>query len=451
MWAYLPDVLLEDIFARLNLVDRYTASQVCRNWYRIFHSPRVWRCFLFTDRTLTRRRFNYYLGYQYILDHGRAQLCLHRMGRNIRQVVLEPVSNFFNLYEFMNMLSAFSEFFDENPLAKVYHLDFSFACHLATGDAAQDLIFGTGGKLLQALKRLMRNLTGLRFLALRNLLLERNEAMFLLDDIVQNCCEQLDTLVLLNCTKEPYPIMHCGVFLRIRTLVVSPQQLNEEVLLLLGYTKLRNLYIVQSQYTELAYPVAPYAWLECRKVSPKLRVHLVVEGKIKVKLIWQEGAPVRSIVHNSPYSRVTVESAMMAATLYPYYLEGYFFSGLPRFYMSKKFMDRGDSALVLLCRSCPNLANLVVRELVSTATVLLMATLCPKMRRFVVRRNAIIKRCDWPRNPEWTDDFHLWLKSASRSYETTAAEVSRILGYSWSPVSDQEFKFLRLPETTSWV
>ena len=74
-WQTLPDVLLEDIFALLSLRDRYNASQVCRHWFQIFYSSKVWSKFTLNDITLTKRKYNYYLGYQRILDHYRTQVC----------------------------------------------------------------------------------------------------------------------------------------------------------------------------------------------------------------------------------------------------------------------------------------------------------------------------------------------------------------------------------------
>lgn len=108
--------MLEDIFSRLSMKSRYAASLVCRNWNRVFYSAQVWSTFVMEERTLTRRRFNYYLGYQHTLDHYRTQICLDRVGEKFRKVVFQPIANFFNLYEFMNILSYFAEFFDDNPL-----------------------------------------------------------------------------------------------------------------------------------------------------------------------------------------------------------------------------------------------------------------------------------------------------------------------------------------------
>ena len=67
--------------------------------------------------------------------------------------------------------------------------------------------------------------SGLQHLSLRELLLEPNEAQYLLDDVAINCCQSLVTLKLVNCSREPYPILHAGVFINLKRLVISPQVL----------------------------------------------------------------------------------------------------------------------------------------------------------------------------------------------------------------------------------
>lgn len=66
------------------------------------------------------------------------------------------------------------------------------------------------------------------------------------------------------------------------------------------------------------------------------------------------------------------------------------------------------------------------------------------LKYFYVRRNAVILRCDWPKNPEWTEEFFEWLKIASKSYESTENEVTQILGYRWSMLSDKIFKDIKI-------
>lgn len=61
----------------------------------------------------------------------------------------------------------------------------------------------------------MCNLENLQELQLIDLMLEQNDAKFLLDEVCNKCCLQLKKLVLINTTKEYYPLLHPGVFLNL--------------------------------------------------------------------------------------------------------------------------------------------------------------------------------------------------------------------------------------------
>lgn len=63
----------------------------------------------------------------------------------------------------------------------------------------------------------------------------------------------------------------------------------------------------------------------------------------------------------------------------------------------------------------------------------------------VVRRNALLKRADWPPTSEWSAEFYAALKRAARDYSRTERVVGRLLGWrTWRPLNDREFKLLKL-------
>ncbi|GBM71244.1 hypothetical protein AVEN_130469-1 [Araneus ventricosus] len=380
-WNVLPDILLEDIFSRLTIRERYYASQVCKNWNRIFYSKRIWETFVLGDRTLTRRKFNYYMGDQYVLDHHRTQLCLHRIARGFRRIIITKMENFYNLYEFMTILSYYGENFESLNMIRTF--EFTFGCELDPEVCqGREKVYGTGGKLLEALKRLLDDLKGLKHLSLQDLLLEREEAKCLLDDVVYNCCETLKTLKIVNCSKESYAMLHPACFVNLQKLTISPQHLGDEIMLLLADTKLKDLYLLQTKLTEHAVPVSFKVWKECSKKSPFLRIHHLLDGPVDTQ--------------------------------------------------------------ILLARCCPFLDTLVIRDRISTATVLLLVSQCRNLRRLIVRRNALIKKCDWPYNPEWTHSFYSWLRITSGSLERTTEEVRKMLETKWHPLKDEEFKWFKL-------
>lgn len=115
--------------------------------------------------------------------------------------------------------------------------------------------------MLQSLQRLMGNLRHLRNLELIDLLLVPQEAVHLLDDVCVHLTEKLQTLTLINATKEHFNMIHPGVFINLRVLKISPQNLSNEVVeMLSSHGGLEQLDIIQNSYTERAIPVEPKTW-----------------------------------------------------------------------------------------------------------------------------------------------------------------------------------------------
>lgn len=96
-WHALPVDILERILAKLSIKERHVASQVCFHWFESFYSPRVWSSFTLTDTTFTKRKYNYYMGYQRMIDPYKTQVaypndvesvenelfCLHSFSFNV--------------------------------------------------------------------------------------------------------------------------------------------------------------------------------------------------------------------------------------------------------------------------------------------------------------------------------------------------------------------------------
>jgi F-box protein 39 len=123
-----------------------------------------------------------------------------------------------------------------------------FPCNMANSE--QDVkLYGTGGSLLKTLKALMFELNRLRNLKLIDLMLERYEAKHLLDEVLESCEMVLQNLCLVNVTVTHCPIMHVGLFFNLKVLIITPQNLDDDVIQLLSSTALRDLYIFQNNYS----------------------------------------------------------------------------------------------------------------------------------------------------------------------------------------------------------
>ncbi|KAG7214068.1 hypothetical protein KM043_001433 [Ampulex compressa] len=457
-WDKVPDILLEEIFSYLTIRERYYASLVCKSWYRAFNLQNVWSTFTLEDTTLTRGKFNYYSGWQYVLDHMRTSTCLNKVGKNFRSLIFEPMLNFYNLYEFMNMVSWYTERqgSDNTSVAGVgtyiRRLKFTFPCNMANRDDPDRVrLFGTGGKLLEALKRLMRNLRNLRCLELIDLMLDSKEALHLMDDICSNCTQTLSKLVLINATRYYCPLLHVGVFLNLNVLVISPQNLHEDVIDLIGYTRLKHLHILQNRYspkdTTMRMPKRA-AWIKMRANNPYLKVHFEIESHkssdilLPIDLLEHGAIPCHSIVIENPYTQISPSTILTHGTFFDTTVRVYAFKGITRYFLHRNFSQRLDEALVQFCKMCPNLHTLMIRDKVSTSTILEIVSIAKSLRCLYIRRNAILKRCDrdWLRIMDWTPEHLQWIKVNSQSYENTEREVSRILGYRWHMLSEKEFK-----------
>lgn len=451
-WNLLPDILLEKIFTYLSVRERYYASMVCRQWYRGFHLPPVWTNFIVDDKTLTRAKFNYYSGWHYVLDHQRTQMCLARVGRYIKGLEFRPIHSFQNLYQFMSLLAWCIE---KNSSAtcppelkgigdKIRSLSYIFPCNMSQSEDPQGIkLFGTGGQLLAVLKSLLANLTKLKSLKLVDLVLERYEANHLLDEVLDSCCTILRYLNLINVTTVHCPILHIGLFLNLQILVISPQNLSDDVITLLADSKVKHLHIYQNRYTPSAIGIrhcSAQAWRVLKRDNPDLKVHIRVESTKDSEFVFQPEAPVYSILYNTPKTKITPDLTVRIVDNYKKTLAIFGHELLPRFVSPKSFHSRVDSLLLLLVRDCRYINTIIIREKISTATVLLIARNSPNLKKFCVRRFAVIIRCDWPKNPEWSEEYYNWLKISSKSYELVEKEVSDILKQNWSFMSDKEYK-----------
>ena len=87
----------------------------------------------------------------------------------------------------------------------------------------------------------------------------------------------------------------------------------------------------------------------------------------------------------------------------------------------------------------------VIRERISTATLILVAIAAgERLRRLHVRRNALLLRADWPKPADWSTDYYSSFKQISLSYELTQREVSRLLHKDWQPLTDSQFKAIKI-------
>jgi len=440
-WMYLPDLILEHIFKFLTYRDRHSAALSCSFWSVPVFSRAVWREFTVKDQTITEWRFNYgKMIDEAQVDTMRVSKALNAIGEKLQCLSFLPTENLHNIVTFQNCITRFC-YVNHKKLPNIRCFTYKFPCDFARRHDEVE-IFGTGGMILQNMKDLLQCLPGLERLELIDLQLTGTDAEHALDEVGDVCRFSLQTLKIVNISRLPFSMMAVQAFRHLRCLIISPHNLGDDLVeALAGLERLRNLHIVTNAYSEpIPTPVDYRVWKALRKAAPKIRVHIVTEGKHRKEVVFQTRAPVKSVVYDTPYARANQYSIDTVVDLYRTDLEVYCHRGLPRFHRQRGFIHRPDSAYLSLASECPYLHTLMIRERISSSTVLLLAFTAKNLRYFYVRRNAIILKCDWKQKEVWSDEFYSWVKKSSRTYKDVEREVSQVLGFRWYALNDKQFK-----------
>jgi len=319
----------------------------------------------------------------------------------------------------------------------------------------------TTGQVLSVIRRCVNDLHDVRDLALNNLLLAETDATELLNDVINKHRSSLTHLEMLNLSKDPCAFHLISQLTSLSRLTVTLSSFDAEALLdvCTGVPSLEEIVFVDDRFTvrrrcsTKQYAILSSAWFAIRRMNDRLLVRLefrrreddiLTEDGLKSYEddVLPYGAPVHSVIYTSTMSRVTSEYISRLAVMYSNTLVTYGHIGLGRGYRSRKFSERSDAALVTLVRSCPNLHTLAIRERISTTTLLIITREANALRRLYVRRNAVILRRDWARDPAWNDEYWNWLWMNARSYEAVEIEIGKCLRYEkrWRMLSDAEFK-----------
>ncbi|GAU98966.1 hypothetical protein RvY_10034 [Ramazzottius varieornatus] len=349
----------------------------------------------------------------------------------------------------MIILNSFLTYFEDDQMPFLRAFEFYFACELRDKEGIR--VFGTGGNILGTLIKLMGSFRHLEELRLENLLLDGFDAEHLLDNIYESCGSSIMRLSIINCTKFHHFFMHCGLFLNLRYLTVSPNHLHYDLVYLVSELRyLLEFHIVQTKFTTNGRLLDHNDWRPLRNGRRFVKVFLEAAGKTKDEILWQQHAPVFAVAYYTPYSRLSLLSALEIVKNYGDSVYAYCQFGLPRFpyKRSRPMNERCDSLLLLLVRTCINLSHIVIHELISMATLLLIAHQTKgRLRTIFVRKNALLKKHAW-RNGEdqvkLTADMQEVLTNAS-NYQSFVKEMNVLLGCplnNWRPLTDKEFKEL---------
>lgn len=95
-------------------------------------------------------------------------------------------------------------------------------------------------------------------------------------------------------------------FIRIQILIISPQSLDDQLLVEISMSTVEDLKIMQNDHTpESIFPCSAIAWREfSRNNCNRMRIHLCVESKDAREILLQPAAPIYSIWYKTKKTKV---------------------------------------------------------------------------------------------------------------------------------------------------
>ncbi|CAF0810947.1 unnamed protein product [Adineta ricciae] len=474
-WEDLPTILLEEIFSYLSLTHRYYASQVCRTWYEIFHSPIIWQTFIFDGLIFTRKKFNLYRGYERILNLYRVQRYLPRKSQYIKQLIIKPIPEYHNMCDFLDMLTNFIHHHDQSHYPFPYLDEFSFTFHVlklinddennpehlhAYNEYPNAFIrgnkryYGTGGTILNKLRKFISSVRSLKRFHLNDLFLASDfDIGACLEELLVNSGETLEYIEVLNYTSYVIPLYTVGLFPNLHTISISPHSLDDGVLLLFAnhLIYLRRLDIVHDELT-ISHRYRDSVWNEIEEILKESKrrwnIRMITKGKCKEEPLWPQGsAPIQSIIYNTCSVKVVQTSIYTCMEQFSATLEIYaHLKSMCRVYIPRSFLERADTAYIGLVKTARYLHTLAIKERISTATCLLIAYYGAKnnLKQFYLRRNCVILRNEYRKylfreSGDNNESIHSWLEQHCRKYDRVEDAVSVLFGRKWKMLTDWEY------------
>ncbi|CAJ0955244.1 unnamed protein product, partial [Mesorhabditis belari] len=449
-WADLPLPLLEQIFEILPIKYKGRAAQACFSWYCALKSDRCWRYFQYKDDIFVRRKFTQHSGWQNHIDHYRIRFLTAKVVTKWHRFEVIPVANLSNMYEFLRTISNFSEYYERNageePLSGLRSFRFHWEMLIQKAalnqfnrdessrqedqnekhkpDEVRDI--GTGGTMLEGIWFFLQHLYGLKIWLFFN--------------------EKLEEFYLLNATLYRKSIMYLGLFLNLRKLVVSPQHIDDDSLILIGDLQyLKTFMLVQTEKTSEERSCSRQAWEKFKESNRKrTKLYLVLSGRCKKEMLIQMGAPVHSIIWENYIGQLTKDLAQQIYSEYFETLTEFIQKGLERKKRENKFSERADIPAVEIMNHCTQLQYFALRERISTATALILALKAKEMCcKLCIRQNALLKRNCWP-----STDFifygikvsRKWILNICFDYDLTAEKILEITRDTRCIMNDQQYK-----------
>ncbi|XP_035668129.1 F-box/LRR-repeat protein 8-like isoform X1 [Branchiostoma floridae] len=390
LWTGLPDIALLEVFSCLATPqDRWNASLVCKHWSRFFGHPKIWE-----DVELNSDR-----------SDDLTVASIRRFGAHFRRVKVYNSTFFFGVRDILREIAQRCE------KVEVFILEPTYRTH-------EPIYLGIMAEFMVTFNKLH----DLREVRLPFLQTTGTDSYNPLKSIGTNSAQTLSVLDVTEFTRYPRPLSTILKLKHIRSLGISYQNLTEDILLAMKeHRTLQDLTIVRSHAKPLCgsgTTLPGSIWQDLQYELPDLRVHLVLTEE--APLSCPKGIPAISYAvadHNNPNSVQLNRLVSKLILTYSETLQNFVIKADNSFYW--------DLQLAQLARRCSNMRVVIVDGTVTLEALVQACRQWDKLELLYVKQSKVTS------NGESMDQVD--------REPLQQEELSKILGYPWQPLGDQEF------------
>ncbi|KAK3098903.1 hypothetical protein FSP39_024163 [Pinctada imbricata] len=432
-WDQLPDLVISKILSYLDLLDRIHASKTCVKWQEASQSPEVWHRFEYSENALWELLFT--AGIPCTTEDIKL---FDQVSEEIQEVVQRNVRYFKHVNIALRGITSFALF-----------IEICKNCSNLRDLSIYQLIQQhNSSESLEPLGTLLERNKELRHLRIEDMTKfgEKNSPV----PMGLTHGKHMKTLWIVN-SFNSNSLSNVMYLINLKELAISPKHLNFSLLRQLASHSLKELYIVANSKTREFYneALSAFHWKEICKSGPSLRVHcfLAVSHEWAQKEVFlKPNMPLASLVYRKRTWLKYIESLSLVMTRYRETLEEFvdfaLTEGPYRHPGNGDYQDRVDKHIIFMVRYCPKLKVLIIKEMLSSAALILMAFLNRGLTGLFIREDMIKYVNDLPENELIMvgDDSCRTMVRNHWTKDKLCKGMSSLLGIDWKPMTVENYR-----------
>lgn len=432
-WETLPEVVLAKIFSNLDLLCKIVIRETCIHWRRALSRPEVWKTFVYSEKEIWEALFPTAVPTSiqdfelYRSFHEELLVCIKSYGAFFKHIEIE-----------LKGVQSWEVF---KSLSEVSHKAISFAfMKKVEGETFS-------GPLKAAILEFCKRNTRIVNVRIDDLNCpgQKNDSL----PLGLSHSSRLQKLCIVNSFRG-CSLSNLMYLVNLKDLAINPNHMNFSLLKHLAGCSLQHLYIVANYKTKEFYmeALSDFHWNEIRKCGPRLRVHCLLSVShewTEKEVLLKPTMPLASLVYRKTkwvrsweeLSRVLSKYGDTLQELVDFGVH----DGVYKHPDHIDYSDRIDHHILQIVHSCPKLTTFTAKELLSSATLLLIAFQRREFSNLYIREDMI----------EYLNDLpdEITLDMAARNFvdghwekDTFCLAMSTLLGREWHPLDKEEFSQL---------